>query len=96
MKIEQRLVRRSMEDIIHIGEQLDRFYSGQAGVVLRAFINGHITEECRIHYDKSQQLSADRILGRIEAFQIIIDDIERAIQEKNQLVQPEEKDDGQS
>ncbi len=91
MKIEQRLVRRSMEDIIHIGEALEKFYNGQSGAVLRAFINGRITEEAKIHYDKTIQLSSDRILGRIEAYQMIIDDIEKAIQDKNQLTAPKEE-----
>lgn len=88
MTIKERLVRRSQEDIIEIGHILERFYSSDAGDVLRAIINGRIARESRVHEDGRTQLDPARILGRIEAWQMLIDDIETAIQDKDSLTQP--------
>lgn len=87
MKIEERLIRHNQEDIIVIGEIMEKFYSSQAGTIMRAFINGHICDEAKRHYYEDT-IPADRVLGRIEGFQIIIDDVERAIQDKAKLTEP--------
>jgi len=86
MKIEHRLVRRNLDDIIEIGNILERFYNGAAGTILRAFINGRKSEECKLH-QLDPKVSAERVLGRLEAYQNIVDDIEIAIQEKTKLTE---------
>ena len=98
MKIDQRLVRRRQEDIIEIGNIIEKFYNGQGGAILRAIINGRKSEEAKIHQTELATLHptpAERVLGRIEAYQNIIDDIEQAIEDKNRLIEPIEEGDTQ-
>lgn len=92
MTIADRLIRREQEDIIEIGNVMDIFYSSDAGVILRAIINGQICKESNNHYYEAK-IPADRILGRIEGFQKIIDSIEMAIKDKDDLTKtiPEEE-----
>lgn len=87
MTIVERLIRREMEDIIEIGNIMDVFYSSEAGIVVRAIINGQISKESASHYFDAK-IPADRILGRIEAFQKVIDSIELAIKDKDDLTRP--------
>ena len=91
MQIADRLIRRSQEDIIEIGNVMDTFYSSDAGVVLRAIINGQICKESNSHYYEAK-IPADRILGRIEGFQKVIDSIELSIKDKDDLTSPIEED----
>ena len=78
MKIEERLVRRELEDIIEIGQVLERFYNAQAGTIVRAIIQGLLTAEARTHWDNTE-VSGDRILGRIEGINMVRQSIELAI-----------------
>lgn len=87
MTIVERLIRREPEDVIEIGNIMDAFYSSEAGTVLRAIINGQISKESNAHYYDSK-IPAERILGRIEAFQKVIDSIELAIKDKDDLTRP--------
>lgn len=87
MKIEERLIRHTQEDIIEIGLAVERFYAGDAGAIFRAMINGRITEEGTRHIENNS-VSADRVLGRIEGFNLIRDDIERCIQDMKSLTTP--------
>jgi hypothetical protein len=87
MNIAERLIRREQEDIIEIGNVMDAFYSSDAGVILRAIINGQICKEGNSHYYEAK-IPADRILGRIEGFQKVIDSIELAIKDKDDLTRP--------
>ncbi len=98
MKIEQRLIRRHQEDVIEIGNILEKFYNGQAGAILRAIVNGRKSEEAKIHQTELatyHPTHAERVLGRIEAYQNIIDDIEQAIADKNRYTEPIEGGDEQ-
>lgn len=86
MKIEERIIRKREEDIIEIGRILERFYNGQAGTVIRSLINGLMSTE-RINHQYSINIPADRVLGRLEAYQNVIDKIELSIQEMRQLTE---------
>jgi hypothetical protein len=94
MNIKEALTKGDMPDKIYIGEIAERLYSGETGDLLRALINGLITEEATKHRP-NPNLPADRVLGRIEAYQQIIDDIESMIKERDNLVreQPIEEED---
>ncbi len=83
MKIEERLIRRSQEDVIEIGSALEEFYNSPAGTVVRAMANA-ITNEQFTGIDDIQT-SADRKLGRAEGIHLLIQRIEYAIQDKTRL-----------
>lgn len=86
MTIEERLARREQEDIIEIGEILERFYNSEAGTIFLAMLNGRIKQQ--ISMPEEIKTPADRRLGRAEGLQMIQDDIEFAIDAMNRLKQP--------
>lgn len=89
MTLEERLSRQSNEDKIELGNILDRFYSSDAGTLVRAMMNGRIKEQF-VAVDDTKT-SADRRLGRAEGIQLLQDDIELVIQRKNNLIAPLEE-----
>lgn len=91
-KIEELLMERTPQSIIEIGEILNKFYSGQAGTIFRAMVNGRIKEQISQTQDNST--SAERRLGRAEGVQMIQDDIELAIAQMHELQRPQENNDG--
>lgn len=87
MNIEERMVRREPEDVIEIGRSLEVMYSSPAGSILRAMVNGRISLEAKQHREGSP-IKAGRALGRIEAYQTLLDDIELAISQYYSLIKP--------
>lgn len=89
MTIDEKLVRRSQDDVIEIGSALEILYNSPTGVILRAMANAIVTEQFTGIEDNS---SADRKLGRAEGVTLLISNIELAIDDKQRL-QVEIKDD---
>lgn len=85
-RIEECLVRGETQDIIYIGEVAERLYNGEGGFLLRALTNGQISEEAEVK--QKDDLPADRRLGRIEAYQNMINLIEQAIEDGNSMKRP--------
>ena len=83
MSIEESLIRREVQDVIEIGQVLEKFYNGSAGKVFRAMVNGRIKEQLSALDDNDT--AASRRLGRAEGIQLIQDDIEIAIEQMKQL-----------
>lgn len=86
-KVEELLLERTPQSIIEIGQILDKFYSGQAGTIFRALVNGRIKEQISQLDDVTT--NADRRLGRAEGVQMIQDDIELAIAQMQSLTKPQ-------
>lgn len=89
MQISDRIVRREIEDRVEIGIRLEDFYNSDAGTVIRAMINARISEQ--FSNPEDAKTSADRKLGRAEGLQMLINDIELAIQDMKQLTAPIEE-----
>lgn len=87
MNIEERMIRRDPQDIIEIGRLLEVMYDSAVGSILRAMVNGRISLEAKQHTNGSP-IKPGRALGRIEAYQTFLDDIERAISQYHSLIQP--------
>lgn len=83
MKIEERIIRREQEDIITIGQTLEKFYDSDAGTILRAMANAITTTQFTGTEDN--HTSADRKLGRAEGISLLITDIELAIDDMKRL-----------
>lgn len=77
----------SSDTCIQIGEIWDKFYNGQAGILLRALINARIKEQ--ISNPNDNITSPERRLGRAEGIQMIQDDIEFAIGQMRSLTEPQ-------
>lgn len=83
MKIEERLVRRNQEDVIEIGSALEEFYNSPAGTIVRAMANAITTQQFTNTEDNVT--SSDKKLGRAEGINILITDIEIAIDDMRRL-----------
>lgn len=93
-KIEELLLERTPASIVEIGQILQKFYNGQAGMVFRSIINGRIKEQ--ISNPDDSKTSSDRRLGRAEGIQMIQDDIELAIAQMESFNQPQGEDNEES
>lgn len=89
MTIAERLVRRSNEDKIYVGELVGRVYGTEFGEVIRALINGLITKELSM---KDVRFAEGRLLGRCEGYQEVINNIEQMIAEAEALKMPVEEE----
>lgn len=85
-KVSEMMLRRELQDIIEIGEIMNKFYMGYAGEIFRAMVNGRIKEQ--ISQMDDIKTNADRRLGRAEGIQLIQDDIELAIGQMEDLLKP--------
>lgn len=85
------LVRGEQQDKVYIGSVAERLYNSETGELLRAIINGHIQEDAKLNAN-GMQIPSDMVLGRIQAYQTIIDDLERMIFDKFVLVNHHEGD----
>lgn len=90
MTIEERLVRRSQEDIVEIGSALEVFYNSPAGTIVRAIANAIVTRQFTGIEDNSTR--AEKKLGRAEGVTLLITDIELAIDDMKRI-QAEVKED---
>lgn len=98
MNIKDRLVRQNIEDKIEIGDIVRRVYNGKFGEVLRAYINGIITRELTDNQTNPKDrmpMTPDRILGRCEAYTNVLLDMERMINESDELQQIKRKKSGE-
>jgi len=86
MTFEERLRRNAPEDQIKIGEVVEAALSGEFGVLLKAIISGIIAAEL----DKSRRdknVSADRVLGRIESLDNLTEQLDTTVDIKRQLTE---------
>lgn len=86
MKIEEKMIRRDQEDVIEIGQALEKFYNGSAGTIVRAMANAITTKQ--FIGTEDNLTSADRKLGRAEGVALLITDIELAIDDMKRLTRP--------
>ena len=82
------LIRREQQDIVYIGGVAEKLYNSETGELLRAIINGHVQDES-LRNENGIQVPSEMVLGRIQAFQTIINDLERMIFDKLNLVTPQ-------
>ena len=88
MTIKERMIRRTPEDIVHIGDLVERHFQGEFGEVLEALTNGRVQEEA---LRERGNLSADRILGRIEMAARLAQDLEQFIIDRDSMIQPKKR-----
>lgn len=87
--IEDRLAgcgRKEHEHIIYVGELVERALKGEIGAVIKALTAGRSSNEIRSNMDG--KLSPDRVLGRIEAYENLWNDLEQFVFDKDALMTP--------
>jgi len=83
MKIEERMRRNDIEDKIYIGEIVEQATSGEFGAVLRCIIEG--LKDIELQKSKISEADANRVLGRLEAYNQIQNELDTCIETKNKL-----------
>lgn len=89
MRIEERLTRRSPDDIIFIGNLIQNAMRSDFWVVLQMLSSSLKVEEI----EKSKTgiggpISSDRVLGRIEAYETLTSNLEAFVTMKEELSKP--------
>lgn len=89
MRIEERLTRRAPDDIIYIGNLIENAMRGELWAVIN-FMSASLKVE---EIEKSKNglgtpISAERILGRIEAYETLITNLESIVVQKEELSKP--------
>lgn len=91
---EERISRNNPQDQIEIGRIVEDATKGDFGTVLRLIINGIIATE--LNNSKSlkvsEQVSSDRVLGRIESLNDLQERLDLCVSIKNQLMEELKKE----
>jgi hypothetical protein len=88
MSIKEALVRRNKQDKVEIGIAIERAMRGKFGDIFYALVEGLKKQELQDSKVFPSKLSSDRVLGRIEGLDTLVDSIELAIHEKNEILEP--------
>lgn len=91
--IEDRLTacsRQEKQEIIYIGELVEKTLKGEFGAVLKALTAGRVSQE--LQNAKSSGIPSDRILGRCEMAENLWNDLEQFVLDKDKLLQPLERE----
>jgi len=87
--IEERLLlcaKGDHDSTVYIGELVERCLTGEIGAVLKALTAGRTAIE--IQRNRDNKLSAERVLGRIEMADLLWNDLEQYVADKDALLQP--------
>ncbi len=91
MSIRDDLVTQNEQSKIRIGQVVKKSLNGNFGEVLRALVNGMITEELSFNQD-NPTMSADRHMGRCEGYNNILVKLEYMVSEMESLTQVEDEE----
>ncbi len=90
-RMEEALIRKDDPDVIYIGDIAEKFYNSAAGDLLRAICRGKQGEAIEMG-EQDLRIPADRTVGRVEAYQNVINAVEQAIADGKELQRPLEPD----
>ena len=85
MTIRERIIRRLPEDIIYLGDLVEKHMYGEFGEVLDALTQGRINEEV---LKERNGVSPDRILGRCEMAARLSQDLEQYVVDRDEIMKP--------
>lgn len=97
LAIEDRLAacgRGEPEHIIYVGMIVENLLKGEAGAIIKALTAGRSSSE--ILSNMSGKLSSDRVLGRIEAYENLWNDLEQFVLDKDRANEPIQKQEEES
>lgn len=86
MNIEDRMLRANEEDRVILGNIVESLAKTDGWKVIRAVTEGRRVME--IANAKNGTLNSDRILGRIEAYETIMSDLEQFVKDRDDLQRP--------
>lgn len=86
MKIEDRFERRENEDMVILGDLVEKHMNGDFGRVFQLIIES--LKSMEITNSRSNTGSSDKVLGRLEAYETVISEFAAFIQAKQELQRP--------
>ena len=89
LAIEERLAacgRGESDHIIYIGMLVENLLKSETGAIIKALTAGRTSSEIRSNM--SGKLSSERVLGRIEAYENLWNDLEQFVLDKDRLTEP--------
>lgn len=92
-EIEERLIGCSLNeknDIIYVGQLVERVLKGEFGAILKALTAGRTAEELQLQ--KSSSKTSDYHLGRLSAFNDLWNDLEQFVHDKDKMQETLAKD----
>lgn len=91
MTLEERFDRQSPEDQVILGEIIDHFFQSDAGRLFKLMAQN--LQRMEIQSSRNGGVNADRALGRIEAYDTVLTDLEMFVNRKRELQRPVEPND---
>lgn len=96
MSIKEALVRQNMSDKIMIGNVVDKAMRSKFGDVFYAIIEGLKKRRVQESSVRPQEMSSDRVLGRIEGYDEVVDALELSVLEMKGLTESNEEEENAS
>lgn len=90
MRIEERYERQADEDIVIIGEMIDQFFKSDMGKVFIKGLNN--LKSMELHNSRARDTSAEKVVGRLEAYETILADLQGFVERKNEIQKPVNRD----
>lgn len=88
--IETRMLRRSPSDIIYLGDIVEKYFiNTELNPILTALTQGRISKEAK--EAKRGVVNAERILGRIEMADQLVDDLTQYVYDRNEMKKPKKR-----
>jgi hypothetical protein len=91
MKIKERLERYNEEDVVIIGNLVEKHLRGEFGELFYSTIEN--LSEMELQNSRNQVGTSDKVLGRLEAYNTIVADFKGYVEELKKAQKPLEKDD---
>lgn len=92
MDIFERFERQETEDLIIIGDKMEKFINSDIGRLICNKMLPNL-QKMELLASRTGAANADRALGRIEAYDTILSDIETFVTKKKELQRPIERED---
>lgn len=90
MRIEDRLKRQNEEDLVIIGDIIDHFFKSDMGKIFTNGLNN--LKSMELHNSRARDTSAEKVVGRLEAYETIVADLQGFVDRKNELQEPVKRD----
>lgn len=94
LSIEDRLSgcgRRESDAIIYVGTLVENVLRGEFGAIIKALTVGRVSTELK--NNREGKLNTERLVGRLEAYDTLWEDLEQFVLDKDSLLKPLEDND---
>jgi hypothetical protein len=90
-ELKEKLIRRNDDDIFYIGHLIEQAKKTEFWQLLSIMTEGRKVNEIELSKATHNNFSADRILGRIEAYETLLDDMDSWLDQVEVLRRPKQE-----